>query len=146
MFFEGSANVDGRNPSNNCQLFSVPVTGGAPYQITSFQEVERSRNGCVFSSIVDCNGDCGGCYVSPPLEDPATGSLVFYSSCRLPEDEQKGPSNGGQLFAIRPDGSGLRQLTDTEGFVTNGDGTFSIELPGPFEYSTTRRTIGAPAF
>ena len=32
---------------------------------------------------------------------------------------------------MRPDGSGLRQLTDTRGVVKQPDGTLVGELPGP---------------
>ena len=43
---------------------------------------------------------------------------------------------GGQLFAMRPNGLGLRQLTDASGLTTNPDGSIRVELPGPFAYST----------
>jgi hypothetical protein len=36
---------------------------------------------------------------------------------------------------MRPDGDGLRQLTDASGFTTNPDGSFRVEMPGPFAYS-----------
>jgi hypothetical protein len=42
-----------------------------------------------------------------------------------------------QMFAMRPDGSGLRQLTDAAGFTTNPDGSIRVELPGPFAYSAS---------
>ncbi len=42
--------------------------------------------------------------------------------------------NGGQIFAIQPDGTGLRQLTDSRGLVKEADGTYSGELPGPWAY------------
>jgi hypothetical protein len=42
---------------------------------------------------------------------------------------------GDQIFAIRPDGSGLRQLTEAGGVTTNPDGSTSVELPGPYAYS-----------
>ena len=37
---------------------------------------------------------------------------------------------------MRPDGLGLRQLTDAAGLMINPDGSISVELPGPFAYST----------
>ena len=43
-----------------------------------------------------------------------------------------------QIFAIRPDGSGLRQLTDTGGVTTNPDGGVRVEVPGPYAYSGSR--------
>jgi hypothetical protein len=45
-----------------------------------------------------------------------------------------------QIFAIRPDGSGLRQLTDAAGVTTNPDGSFRVELPGPYAYSGASST------
>ena len=43
-------------------------------------------------------------------------------------------NNGGQIFAVRPDGRGLRQLTDARGLVMEGTGTISGDLPGPWSY------------
>ena len=36
---------------------------------------------------------------------------------------------------MRPDGAGIRQLTDAAGFTNNQDGSIRVELPGPFAYS-----------
>ena len=47
-------------------------------------------------------------------------------------------SLGAQIFAMRPDGRGLRQLTDAAGVTTDPDGSFGVELPGPFAYSGAR--------
>jgi hypothetical protein len=46
------------------------------------------------------------------------------------------PNGGSQIFAMRPDGSRLRQLTDTRGVVMGTDGSLTTELPGPWGYST----------
>ena len=59
---------------------------------------------------------------------------MFESSC----DPLHANPYGGQLFAMRPDGLGLRQLTDAAGFTTNPDGSVHVELPGPFAYSSER--------
>jgi Ribosomal RNA adenine dimethylase len=40
---------------------------------------------------------------------------------------------------LRPDGRGLRQLTDARGRTINADGSFGVELPGPFAYSSGPR-------
>ncbi len=40
---------------------------------------------------------------------------------------------------MRPDGSGLRQLTAARGRTIGADGTLRVELPGPFAYSTVVR-------
>jgi hypothetical protein len=60
-----------------------------------------------------------------------TKAVVFDSNC----DPLGANRLGYQLFAIRPDGDGLRQLTDASGFTTNLDGSFRVEFPGPFAYS-----------
>jgi len=56
---------------------------------------------------------------------------VFESSC----DPLDANPDGGQLFAMRLDGRGLRQLTDAAGITSYPDGSLRIELPGPFAYS-----------
>jgi hypothetical protein len=45
---------------------------------------------------------------------------------------------GDQIFAIGPDGSGLRQLSATRGMTIDPDGTVHVEMPGPFAYSAGR--------
>jgi hypothetical protein len=35
---------------------------------------------------------------------------------------------------MRPDGAGLRVLTDMRGFAVEADGTVTVELVGPFDY------------
>jgi hypothetical protein len=55
---------------------------------------------------------------------------VFYSSC----DPLGTNPNGGQAFAMCPDGTGLQQLTHTRGMVNEPDGSVSVELPGPFAF------------
>src|SRR4030095_14607059 len=40
---------------------------------------------------------------------------------------------------LRPDGRGLRQLTDARGRTINADGSFGVEFPGPFAYSSGPR-------
>jgi hypothetical protein len=60
-----------------------------------------------------------------------TKAVVFDTNC----DPLGANTQGYQLFAMRPDGSGLRQLTDASGFATNPDGSIRVELPGPFAYS-----------
>lgn len=72
---------------------------------------------------------------APPMgvafQDPVTRTVVFYSSC----DPLGTNPAGGQLFAMRPNGSRLRQLTDVRGLTTGADGLITVELPGPFAYS-----------
>jgi len=68
-------------------------------------------------------------------QDTVTGSIVFASTCN-PFGTNP---HGGQIFAMRPDGSGLRQLTDARGFAVAADGTVTVELPGPVAYSAVSR-------
>ncbi len=72
----------------------------------------------------------GGTEVAAFLSALAVEALVFYSTC----DPLGTNPNGGQIFAMRPDGSDLRQLTTARGLVTAA-GTFSAELIGPAVYS-----------
>jgi hypothetical protein len=62
-------------------------------------------------------------------QDPVVRTLVFRSSC----DPFGANPYGDQLFAIRPDGTGLRQLTTAGGYVDSGAST-SAELIGTFVY------------
>jgi hypothetical protein len=124
-FFVASADPLGKNPSGNCQLFSIDNLGSHVRQLTRFREGERSINGCLNGPPPD------GCMVFVVYQDPATRTLVFYSSC----DPFGTNPYGGQIFAMRPDGSKLRQLTTTRGLVEGADGEVTLELPGPFGYS-----------
>ena len=132
VFFNASINpgidaqlgqLENTNPLNNCQFFSIDRNGGSARQLTQFDEGRPSRFGCYFGTRA------GGCGLGFLSQDPATDTLVFYSNCNLfaPKD-----FIGAQIFAMRPDGSGLRQLTHARGLVRESDGTFVSELPGPF--------------
>lgn len=39
---------------------------------------------------------------------------------------------------MRPDGTGLRALTEVRGLVRNPDGSVEAELPGPWSYGPHR--------
>jgi Tol biopolymer transport system component len=73
--------------------------------------------------------------VKDVVQDPVTGTLVFYSTCNALGTTPY----GAQIYAMRPDGSALRQLTDTAGYVVAPDGAISAELPGPTAYSAPAR-------
>jgi len=127
-FFAASADPLGRNPSENCQVFSIDTFGAHLRQVTDF-----NRGRSAGSSCADLLGP--GCRLDDARQDPATRSVVFYASC----DPLGTNPYGGQVFAMRPDGSGLRQLTAARGFATDADGTVRVELPGPIAYSAIRR-------
>jgi hypothetical protein len=76
-----------------------------------------------------------GCATQLVGQDARTQAFLFYSSC----DPLGTNPQGGQIFAMRPDGSDLRQLTDTRGLVTAADGTVIGEFPGPFVLSSGPR-------
>lgn len=138
VFFLASANpleLQFSNPSENCQIFSVDALGGDLRQITRFHPVDHALKGCTGLPLP-------GCYVGVdvnggPFQDPETQSLVFNSSC----DPLGTNPHGDQFFAMHPDGTGLRQLTATRGFVTAADGSVDLEIPGPQAYSALS---GAP--
>jgi hypothetical protein len=124
-FFTASANPIGTNPLENCQMFSVNTLGRGLHQVTHFNSG---------SAVGGAGCRSGGCGVGgfAVFQDPVTKAVVFDSSC----DPLGANPYGGQILAMRPDGLGLRQLTDAAGFTSNPDGRIRVELPGPFAYST----------
>jgi hypothetical protein len=127
-FFRASADPFGTNPFENCQLFSVDTFGGGLRQVTHFTSGSPAiQPAC---SRVTLLPDCGPSTFWS-RQDKTTGAVVFESSC----DPLHANPSGEQVFAMRSDGSGLRQLTDAAGLTTNPDGSFLVQLPGPFAYS-----------
>ena len=124
-YFTASADPLGQNPSTNCQLFSIDTFGRGLRQLTHFREADQSRNGCGY-------GVFGGCAIGPIFQDDVTKTIVFYSAC----DPLGTGVTGGQVFTMRPDGTGLRQLSATRGMVREAGGVVSVELPGPVAYSS----------
>jgi len=135
-FFLASADPVGENPYENCQMFSVNTLGRGLRQITHFNPGRPvDLPGCSAPGIGPPGCCIGNGYYRVIVEDPVTKAVVFNSSC----DPFDANPFGDQLFAMRPDGSGLRQLTDAAGFTQNPDGSFRVELPGPFAYSAPLR-------
>jgi hypothetical protein len=133
-FFAASANPPhGHNPTENCQLFSIDPLGAHLRQLTHFREGDHSSaNGC------DSGPPPDGCSVSLSTlarENPATGTIVFDSSC----DPFGTNPSGVQLFAVQADGSRLRTLTHTRGYVVAPDGSFTTELVGNWDYAPSVR-------
>lgn len=129
VFFIASANppdLHDSNPSETCQVFSIDTLGTDLRQLTHFGGAEPSAIGCRIGVLGQ-----PGCFISDgPYLDPRTGALIFNSSCDL----QGHNANGNQIFAMRPDGSGVRQLTVLRGVVAAEDGSVDVELPGPIAY------------
>jgi hypothetical protein len=123
VLFSASANPSGENPHEICQLFSVNTRGGDLHQVTHLPWDGRRSNGCFSGSA---------CNISSTFLDPITGTVLFQSSC----DPLGANPFGEQLFAMRLDGTGLRQLTNARGMTTDPDGTSRVELPGPAAYTS----------
>jgi len=126
VFFVASANppeLPDSNPAETCQIFSIDRIGGNLRQLTQFSAGQhKTTNGCYFEPPP-------GCAVAHLTQDSKTRTLVFYSSC----DPLGTNPLGGQVFSMHPDGSGLRQLTHTQGLVIH-PGEVIGELPGPIAY------------
>ena len=129
VFFIGSPNPrPGENPAGICQVFSIDTLGGDLRQVTHLPSDGRLPNtGCF-------NGGPAVCTIDRELgvvPDKVTGTMLFGSSCDPVGDNPF----GDEIFAMRPDGSGLRQLTAAPGLTVDPDGTVRVELPGPFAYA-----------
>jgi len=132
VLFEASADPLGTNPPDACEYFSIDPLGGDLRQLTHFGA--NITAGCSCSTLCAC--PAGLC--APPIctigastggeVDLGTGSLVFSSSC----DPFGTNPYGEQEFAMRPDGTGLRQLTNARGLRQGADGSLAVELPGPW--------------
>lgn len=98
-------------------------------QVTAFGNGAHSVNRCNdFASPP-------GCAIWSAYQDPVTREVVFYSNC----DPFDTKTFGSQIFAMRPDGTRLRQLTSIRGRVHEASGAVSVELPGPIAYSARLR-------
>jgi hypothetical protein len=129
VIFLASANPTGENPAEICQLFSVDEQAShPPRQLTHLPSDGRPAAGCRYSTFETA------CDIVNVFLDRITGTVLFLSSC----DPVGGNPFGNQLFAMRPDGTGLRQLTATRGMTTDPDGTVHVELPGPVAYSISQ--------
>jgi hypothetical protein len=111
-------------------VFSIDRLGTNLRQLTRFSETAHSVHGCTYDLPVG-----SGCVTSALAQDARTQALLLYSSC----DPLGTHPLSGQFFAMQPDGSELRQLTDTRGLVTEADGTVVGEFPGPIEYVSRPR-------
>src|SRR5262249_24726815 len=131
VYFYGSADPVGENPSGTCNFFSADRFGGNIRQLTHFRSglLPRSAEGC-FLGLAPPDCLIGGEF---PWHDEVTGSIVFDGQCN-----PIGNPVSSQLFAMRPDGSGLRQITSYRGMEIAPDGTVTVELPGPNAYSERR--------
>jgi hypothetical protein len=123
ILFVASADPFGANSRDQCQIFSIDRLGGDLRQLTFFAPGVQSRSGCFYYRPP-------GCTTSIVAIDPDSSAVVMYSSC----DPVGTNPFGGQVFAMRLDGSGMQQLTETSGLVLNPDGSVFGQLPGPVAY------------
>jgi len=125
ILFTASADPFETNPHENCQIFSMDRFGGDLRQLTNFGEGELSANGCDWRWPPGCGVGLRG-------QGVAFGVIVFDSSC----DPFTTGVYGSEIFAMRSDGTGIRQLTETRGMKIQADGTVTVEIVGPYIYST----------
>jgi hypothetical protein len=127
VFFFASADPLNRNPSRVCQLFLIGALGDHLRQITRFglpgQPVAGVSSCILQAPPLSCGIELSG----PATFDPTADVLTFDTTC----DPFGTKSFGSQFFAVRGDGSGLRQLTNYRGMQVAPDGTVTVELPGP---------------
>jgi len=125
VVFLASADPLGSNPANHCEVFSIDSLGSDLRQLTNI--------GAGLPWNCDHFGpDPRTCTSTELLIDPVTGWVTFYSTC----NPFGSNPYGSQIFTMRPDGSGLRQLTATRGMTKDADGTLTFELPGPWAVPT----------
>ena len=122
VFFSAGADPLGTNPTENCQIFSIDRNGGDLRQLTNFHE-GRDTPG----QDATHGRPPQGCTAFFLNRDAQSGALVFYSTC----DPFGTNPYGAQLFAMHPDGTGLRQLTATLGYMRDASGAVTVELPFP---------------
>jgi hypothetical protein len=123
VFFQASGDLLGVNPSSPASS-SASTCSADIYGSSRFDPGTTSPRGCARATAEVPRRAVIG------RQDPATRALVFDSSC----DPYGLSAVSQQLYALRPDGSGLRQLTDYRGTRTDPDGGISVELPGPIAY------------
>jgi hypothetical protein len=118
--------VEGSNRTNACQVFGIDIFGGHLRQLTHFEPDGPSPGGCSYAGREGCTS-----MQAVRVQDPVTAAIVFDTSC----DPLRLIPVGQQVYAMRPNGSGFRQLTTYRGTTVSPDGTVSVELPGPIAYS-----------
>ena len=141
-FFLASAEADPliKNPNGTCQIFSMDTLGGVPRQVTRFDLGVPFLRGCFRGG-----GAIGYGAYRVTDQDALTNAIIFNTALdplhlgAPPAHPEPTGYDDDQIFAIRPDGTGLRQLTDAAGFTSKADGSIRVELPGPFAYPAAPR-------
>jgi hypothetical protein len=121
VLFMSSADPVGENPFHTCQFFRTSSLGFGLRQLTHFNEGQPSIEGC----DITVRRGCGVRGVDQYSHSPA---IAFYSDC----DPLGTNPDGAQVFAMRWNGSEMRQLTHTRGVTRAADGSvLEVEIPGP---------------
>jgi hypothetical protein len=146
-FFLASADPRKENPNGNCQMFSIDTLGDTLgrgiRQITHFNPGTVPPVG-IAGCFVTNDSFPGGCNIGSGVyrvvfQYPMTKAVVFESSC----DPLGANHYGGQLLAMRADGSGLRQLTDAAGWTINPGREQRGRAPRPIRLLGGRAVISA---
>ena len=138
-YFSTSANPPSinKNPLDRCELFSIDLQGERLRQVTHFNynangtpKESGKGSGCVFT------GD-SGCAIGTTFRDRTSRTIVFETNCDL----LGSGSFGENVFAMHPDGTGIRQVTHTAGCAgdckpsASSVGFATVELPGFLSYT-----------
>jgi hypothetical protein len=121
VFITTSADPLGTNPGRNCQLFSMNTRGGDLRQLTRFRDEGRPSFGC------SEGGTGSACSIHYGAGSPVSSGAGISSNCNPLGTNPF----GHQLFSMRANGTGLRQLTDVRGMEVDPDGTVHVELIDP---------------
>jgi hypothetical protein len=121
VFFAATADPVGENPTGMCQLFAVAPFTAELQQLTHFPDDGGKRLGCL------ATGPGASCTVQGVTADPRSDLVTFVGQC----DPVGRNPNGQQFFAMRSNGTGLRQLSSFRGIEDMPDGTVRVELGGP---------------
>jgi hypothetical protein len=130
VYFTASADPLGTNPRQDCQIFSMEPISRDMRQLTFFREGDGHGS----AQACQSNPWPNGCRIDfsrsfTPSQDPQTGTIFFVSTC---DPLGQNPNGGRQLFAMQPDGSELRQLTNARGLVFGDDGALEVETVDTF--------------
>jgi len=125
VFFAATADPLGENPTGMCQLFAIAPFTARLQQLTHFPDDGRNRLGCLATGLgVSCT-------VQGVTADSRSDLVSFVGQC----DPVGRNPDGQQIFAMRSNGTGLRQLTSFRGIEEMPDGTVHVELGGSLAFT-----------
>ena len=123
VVFMTSADPVGANPFHNCELFRISPLGLGVRQLTHLDQGRPSEDGCQLNPLPGCGIKALNAFASDESR-----ALLYYSDC----DPFGTNPDGSQVFAMRWNGSRVRQITHTRGVTKAADGSVvEVEIPGP---------------